>query len=83
MVFGFVFVAVTAVAVVWGRGLVVGLKHFQAERLMMNFSEAKPEAYTSRLGSWHTHVPVITGRNSPGTSLGANNAARLNQLKQL
>lgn len=61
----------------------MGLKHFQAERLMLNFSEAKPWASTSRLGSWHTHVPVITGSHSPGTSLGANSAARRNQLKQL
>lgn len=52
--------AVTAVAVVWGRGLVVGRKHFQAERLMLNFSEAKPSAYTPRLGSWHTRVPIGT-----------------------
>lgn len=81
--FGFVFVVVTGVAVVWGRELVVGLKHFQAERLILNFSEAKPSASTSRLSSWHTHVPVITGSHSPGTSLGANSAARLNQLKQL
>lgn len=30
-----------------------------------------------------THMLVITGSHSPGTSLGANSAGRRNQLKQL